>query len=48
MVHDIGGFIKTFSLLAGILKMWRIDIFIRHKCGKSKNIVGNRCTRGNY
>jgi len=24
------------------LKMWRMDIFFRHNCGKSENVVGHR------
>jgi len=26
-----------------VLKMWRMDTFIRHKCGERENIVGQRC-----
>ncbi len=30
------------TLLIMFLSMWRMDSFIRHKCGKCKNTVGHR------
>ncbi len=45
VVNDIGEFIKTFYTFRHVLKMWRMFIFIRHKCGKRHNIVGHRWFR---
>ena len=36
--------LKNYALFKCILKMWRIDKFIRHKCGEHKIIVGRRCS----
>ena len=29
-----------------VLKMWRMDILIRHQCGERNHIVGHRCIKG--
>ena len=36
-------FSRHYARLGIVLKMWQMVIFIRHKCGKRKNIVGRRC-----
>ena len=36
VVHEICGLFGMF------LKMWRMDILIRHICGERKNLVGHR------
>jgi hypothetical protein len=37
---------RYFRMLGGtFLKMWQMDIFIRHKCGERKNIAGHRWIR---
>jgi hypothetical protein len=46
VVQEICGHILVkvsgYSAFKYVLKMWRIDIFICHKCGKRENIVGHR------
>ncbi len=37
--------LKAWWTLWCVFKMWRMDIFIRHNCGKSENVVGHRWTK---
>jgi len=36
---------RSNGILVVSLKMWRMDIFIRHNCGERENTVGHRCSR---
>ncbi len=41
--HQIyGHLLVKVSAFKYVLKMWRMDICIRHKCGERENIVGHR------
>ena len=44
-IHGMTLHLKVLCTLKCVLKMWRMDIFIRHICGERKNIVGHRCIR---
>ena len=37
--------LKALLYFKCVLKMWRKDIFICHKCVERQNIVGHRCFR---
>ena len=39
------GILKHSALFLMSLKMWQIDIFVRHNCGERKNIVGHHWSR---